>query len=111
VKNDDLVEIEPSVVANRNTGAWVRAGDSDVQKSKAWQEIRNSPVIVDSEELYDLLEDPNELYNLAHCNNYRSVLRQHKNMIDKMIDKTDSPILDNHIPPNLSRTNNKKITA
>lgn len=87
------------IMIPHDLGLWIRAGDTDVQRSDAWQTIPKPYGSVPAEELYDLEQDPLEQINLADDAAYTRPLAQMRARLDTMLRQTDSP--------RLSATNNQ----
>ena len=99
---------DPEVLARHETGIWIRADDSDVQRSLAWQSMLGDHDRPPPEELYDLEADPLEQDNLAEGPAAREVLEDMRGRLKTMMERTNSPLLTGHVSPELSRTRNQK---
>jgi arylsulfatase A-like enzyme len=109
---EDAADIPSEVLAEHKTGTWIRADDSDVQRSAAWQMIKkHGPFpLPPAEELYDLNKDPGEWNNLADDVHYSAVLAELRNKLETFMKQTDSPLFDGkHVSPALSSSGNKDL--
>jgi len=104
---EEAAGADAEVLAKRLTGAYIRADDSDVQKSEAWKAMLHAPVPVQAEELYDLQTDPYEWNNLAEDPASQAALEQLRALMKEMMQRTNSPLLKGHVSPDLSSTRNQ----
>ncbi len=102
---------EPDVLAKHETGTWIRADDSDVQRSPTWQYIKRSGPfpLPPPEELYDLEKDPLEQHNVAGTPACAAFLDDARSKLKAMMERTNSPLLKGHVSPNLSSTRNQHL--
>ena len=96
------------MLAEHKTGIWIRADDSDVQRSLAWQSMLGEYDKPPLEELYDLTDDPLEQNNLAENPSAGKVLEEMRARMQQMMQETNSPLLSGHVSPELSRTRNQR---
>ena len=108
VTAEDAEGADPEVLAEHKTGIWIRADDSDVQRSLAWQSMLGEYDKPPPEELYDLEADPLEQENLVGKDSMAGVLEQMRDLMQKMMVRSDSPLLEGHVSPDLSRTRNQR---
>ena len=108
VTAEDAEGADPEVLAEHKTGIWIRADDSDVQRSLAWQSMLGEYDKPPPEELYDLEADPLEQENLVGKDSMADVLEQMRDLMQKMMVRSDSPLLEGHVSPGLSRTRNQR---
>ena len=101
--------LPPQMAAPRHTGRWIRGGDTDVQRSAAWEAMHGVDGCVPPEELYDLEQDPQEQRNLVGMSNYEAVLVEMRGRLREMMRTTESPLSTGHIPPSLSSSGNRPI--
>ena len=114
VTPEDAAGADTEVLAKHQCGNWIRADDSDVQRSPTWQVIKkNGPFpLPPPEELYNLKTDPLEQNNVVHDPNYTGVLADLRAKLQIMMEKTNSPLLLGHVSPELSRShNNSNVLA
>lgn len=111
VTEQDARGADPQVLARHETGTWIRADDSDVQRSPTWHVIRREGPFPPppAEELYDLEADPLEQDNKATDPACAAVLANLRGKLRDMMERTDSPLLRGHVPPDLSSTRNARI--
>ena len=100
---------DPAVLARHDMGTWIRAGDTDVQRSAAWQAIPGPHDPVPVEELYDLQRDPLEQTNVATDPDYAAAVDQMRARLTTMLRETNSPLLNGHVSPDRSRTGNQPV--
>jgi N-sulfoglucosamine sulfohydrolase len=108
VTPEDAEGANPEVLAEHKTGTWIRADDSDVQRSLAWQSMLGDYDKPPPEELYDLDADPLEQNNLAEEKSDKVVLKEMRGLMKEMMVRSNSPLLDGHVSPDLSRTRNQR---
>ena len=104
---EDAQGADPEVLAKHKTGTWIRADDSDVQRSLAWQSMLGDYEKPPPEELYDLKSDHLEQNNLAEDPASESVLAEMRDLMQEMMVRSGSPLLNGHVSPDLSRTRNQ----
>ena len=80
---------------NHSYEATVLARDNFPLQYDLLKNIFNRP----TEELYDLHNDPNEIYNLAEDNRYAHHLNRLRKALDQWMDETDDPGLNLHNIP------------
>jgi len=107
VTAEDVEGADPEVLAKHKTGTWIRADDSDVQRSLAWQSMLGDYEKPPPEELYDLAADPLERNNLAEDPASASVLEEMRDLMQEMMVRSSSPLLNGHVSPDLSKTRNQ----
>ena len=111
VTPEDSAGADPAMLAKHETGMWIRADDTDVQRSPTWQLIKQrgpfSPP--PSEELYDLQADPREENHLAGDPDFAAVLDELRAKLRAMMERTNSPLLRGHVSPDLSQTRNQPL--
>ena len=110
VTPEDAAGADPEVLARHETGTWIRADDSDVQRSLAWQSMLGEHAKPLPEELYDLENDPLEQHNLAEDPAHKEVLADMRRRMQEMMERTGSPLLTGHVSPDLSKTRNQRST-
>jgi len=108
VTPEDAQGADPAALAGHRTGIWIRADDSDVQRSPAWQSMVRVYDKPPPEELYDLAVDPLEQHDLADDPAASEVLEGMRARMQQMMLETDSPLLSGHVSPALSRTRNQR---
>ena len=109
VTPEDAAGADPDVLATHKCGTWIRADDSDVQRSPTWEVIKkdgpfHKPL---PEELHDLERDPLERNNVAEDPDYAGVLEDLRAKLKTMMERTRSPLLTGHVSPDMSRTRNR----
>ena len=104
----DAEGADPEVLAEHKTGVWIRADDSDVQRSLAWQSMLGDHAKPPAEELYDLAADPLEQNSVADDPACASVLADMRCRLQEMMARTNSPLLSGHVSPDLSKTRNQR---
>jgi len=110
VTPQDAEGADPELLARHKTGIWIRADDSDVQSSLSWQSMAaNHYPVPPPEELYDLTADPLEQRNLAGDASASDILDKMRATMQDMMERTNSPLLTGHVPPDLSRTRNQRV--
>jgi len=111
VTPEDAAGADADVLARHETGVWIRADDSDVQRSPTWQVIRKRGPFQrpPREELYDLTTDPAEKNNMAEDAACADVLASLRAKLHEMMVRTKSPLLTGHVPPDLSITRNRPM--
>ena len=111
VTPEDAAGADPEVLAKHETGTWIRADDSDVQRSPTWEVIKRDGPFPPPlpEELYDLEADPLEQRNVVSEPQYADVLKALRHRLQDMMQRTCSPLLKGHVSPNLSRTRNRPV--
>jgi hypothetical protein len=84
-------------VARHETDSWIRADDTDVQRSPTWQVIKeqqNGPFPKPPpEELYDLRIDPDHLTNVADDPAYETVRAEMESRLFAVLEAQDDPRL------------------
>ena len=108
VTPEDARGADPEALAKHKTGTWIRADDSDVQRSLAWESMVGEHDRPPPEELYDLRADPLERNNLAEDRSMREMLEGMRARMHQMMQETSSPLLSGHVSPELSRTRNQR---
>ena len=113
VTPEDAQGADPEVLAKCELGTWIRADDSDVQRSPAWLVIKEDGPFPPPprEELYDLQQDSLEQHNLADDPQHADTLQAMREQMLAMMTRTNSPLLAGHVPPDLSRTRNQHVAA
>ncbi len=101
--------LDPEILAKHKTGTWIRADDSDVQRSTSWKSMKGPFPAPVPEELYDLQTDPLEQNNVVANSKYADVLTDLRNRMNAMMKRTNSPLLAGHVSPELSMTKNMPI--
>jgi N-sulfoglucosamine sulfohydrolase len=111
VTPEDAEGADPDMLATHECGSWIRADDSDVQRSPSWEIIRESGPFSKPppEELYDLEKDPQEKKNLCDDPAYADILKDLRFKLKQMMEQTNSPLLKGHVSPELSRTRNLRV--
>lgn len=111
VTPEDAAGADPAMLAKHETGMWIRADDTDVQRSPTWQVIKHEGPFPPPppEELYDLETDPREENNLITHPDYAPVLEDLRAKLRAMMQRTNSPLLHGHVSPELSRTRNQPV--
>jgi arylsulfatase A-like enzyme len=112
VSPEEAAGADPEALAKHETGEWIRADDSDVQRSATWQIMKGDKHrIPPPEELYDLVEDPLEQTNLLAATltpEIEAVAQRMRGLLRDMMHRTGSPLLSGHVSPELSATRNKR---
>lgn len=110
---EEAARADPAVLAGHETGIWIRADDSDVQRSPAWQSMSaEDHPLPPAEELYDLVNDPIEQINLAGDPSAAGILADMRRRMQAMMERTNSPLLNGaHVSPDLSRTRNSNMSV
>jgi len=111
VTPEEAAGADPEALARHQTGTWIRADDSDVQRSLTWQVLQDRYPTPPPEELYDLESDPMEQHNLAGDPASAAVLADLRRRLQEMMERTRSPLLTGHVSPELSRTRNRRVSA
>lgn len=101
VTDADTVGADKQTLSTFAAGRWIRVDDLDVLTSPTWQALspgadRARP---EREELYDLRVDPYERRNLAQTPEARPVLDAMRQVMKQMMQETQSPLLNGHVPP------------
>ena len=109
VTDEDRKGADPEMLTTHETGNWIRANDNDVGRSLSWQSIKKEYPKPDPEELYDLKVDPLEQCNLVGDTKYAEVLADMRARMQRMMERTDSPMLKGHVSVELSSTRNVYI--
>lgn len=109
VTEKDRTGIPAEAFAKHKTGTWIRADDSDVQRSPSWLSIKRQYPPPPQEELYDLQNDPDELNNVAEHPQYQLVLKDMRSRLNSEMQNTQSPMLKGHISPLNSISENMRI--
>ena len=112
VRSDEAAGADREVLARfEQTGTWIRAGDTDVQRSAAWRHLEGQAPypVPPAEELYDLTADSFEQNNLAGEPAGAEVLGILRSRMREMMERTDSPLLVGHVSPDLSLTRNMQV--
>ena len=101
-----LTAPDPAMLPKRGFGQWIRADDQDVQRSLSWWAIQTAEPqpAPPPEELYDLAADPDEQTNLVDAPEAREALAEMRVRMDRMMQRTNSPLQYTHVSPSLSRT-------
>ncbi len=112
VTPEDAAGASPDALAKHETGEWIRADDSDVQRSETWQVMKGEKhPVPPPEELYDLAEDPLEQTNLLASTltpETEAVAERMRALLRDMMERTASPLVSGHVSPTLSATRNKR---
>lgn len=112
VTPEDATGAEPEVLCKFTEGEWIRAGDTDVQRSPTWLRLverQAGPFLrPPREELYDLRRDPLEMKNLAGNTRHTQPLADLRLKLHAMMERTRSPLLHGHVSPAGSRTRNQR---
>jgi len=111
VTPEDAAGADPEVLAKHEPGSWIRADDSDVQRSPTWEVIRRDGPFPKPppEELYDLVADPLERKNVVDDPAYADTLAGLRARLREMMERTNSPLLTGHVSPDLSSTRNGPV--
>ncbi|MHC4874016.1 MAG: sulfatase family protein [Planctomycetota bacterium] len=101
VTEEDAGSADQGTLSTFSAGRWIRVDDFDVLTSPAWQSLKPDKPLPKppSEELYDLTNDPDERNNLASVPEHREVLEEMRNLMQCMMEETNSPLLQGHILP------------
>lgn len=112
VSPEEAAGADQEALARHETGEWIRADDSDVQRSETWQVMKEEThPVPPPEELYDLAEDPLEQTNLLASTltpETEAVAERMRGLLRHMMERTGSPLLSGHVSPELSATRNKR---
>ncbi len=108
VTPDEASSADAQALANHACGTWIRADDTDVQRSPTWQSMKNEGPFAKppAEELYDLEADPWEMTNLADAPDHQTALADMRAHLRAMMEQTQSPLLTGHASPERSTTRN-----
>ncbi|NOY80525.1 MAG: sulfatase [Kiritimatiellaeota bacterium] len=99
VTPEDAEGADERVLATFVAGRWIRVDDADVMSSPAWQSMDVDCSRPLREELYDLARDPWEQRNLVESPEAQSVLHGLRYRLRRMMEDTQSPLLDGHVAP------------
>lgn len=95
----DKEDVEEGVMTTFAAGHLVRVDDFDVLTSPTWQEMKREMPKPCREELYCLREDPLERNNVVDNIEYASILVKMRELMNRMMRETNSPLLDGHVAP------------
>lgn len=92
---------DPETLTTFAAGRWIRVDDFDVLTSPSWQALASpeNTLRPPPEELYDLAADPCERRNLVDAPEAAGVLNDMRRRLHTMMEATDSPLLNGHVPP------------
>jgi len=111
VTAEESAGADSEMLAKHHTGKWIRADDSDVQRGLTWLSMKKKYAPPPAEELYDLEEDPLEQRNIADSARHSDILNDLREKLQKMMERTGSPLLRGHVSPSLSLSGNKRLNT
>lgn len=102
VSEEDAAGADKEVLTSFAGGHLIRVDDFDVLSSPTWQEMKDkvSTSRPCMEELYCLQDDPYETENLVDSTEHQETLQKMRDLMQKMMKETSSPLLNGHVQPN-----------